>query len=242
MRETIQSIEKKANYSIPISKNDYEVDGILHCYKCNTPKECIVTFYWGDRKERCLCKCYEKRGSAKLDEINALREMCLPLSHQHNITFAKDDSRNPQLTEIAKRFVSGFANISKSGKGLIFCGIDSGKTFTALCIANALVDEGKKPYWLYFPAIVKELTGIYTNKRIYFNEMNGYNLIIIDGFEPNNTDVAYPLIETLNRATLPFIITTSLTKEEFQCSSDIAFERTFGTLKDRYFLFECKRE
>ena len=243
MRETIEQIHNKSVYAIPFFKDDYEVDGIMHCYKCKAPKETIVRFYWGTSKERCKCKCYEKRGSDRTDEISALREICLPHSITRNITFDKDDLRNPSLSKLGKKFINSFENMTRNGKGLLLYGTENGKTFTALCIVNALIDNGKWCYFGDFPTISNELKGIYSNKSMYCRDMLPFSLIVIDDLNPHSdTETASAIIDTINKANKPFLITTSLSKDEIENASDMDIQKTFGKLKGKYFLFECKGE
>ncbi len=65
----IDALEQKAADSIKAEQGDYVVDGLLHCHKCNTPKQCRVVLFGEERTVPCLCKCAVEESERKRLEL-----------------------------------------------------------------------------------------------------------------------------------------------------------------------------
>ena len=63
-------LEKRAEISITSNEGDYVLDGLLHCGKCNTPKQTKVEIFGKVRMPMCLCKCE----AARVERENQERE------------------------------------------------------------------------------------------------------------------------------------------------------------------------
>lgn len=61
LSKIIDGIEKKASESIRVEQGDYLLDGLWHCGKCHTPKQCRVEFAGIKKEPFCLCKCGEQQ-------------------------------------------------------------------------------------------------------------------------------------------------------------------------------------
>ena len=147
-----EAIEAKAAETIKKDQSDYEVNGLLYCGKCHTPKQARVKVLGMVRTPMCLCKCEkEKRDAAEakrkqreyMDEIKRMRSVGFPDSDMEKWSFNKDDQSNEKISTIAHRYVDNFDEMLSRGKGLLFYGqVGTGKTFISACIANALIDKG----------------------------------------------------------------------------------------------------
>ena len=133
--------------------NDYiGVDGLLYCGKCNTPKQCRITTFWGDRTVHQMCACAAGEYNAMREQvrrntlgmrISEMRAECFQDAALRRCTFDMNDNAMPEITDICRRYVLNFGTFRESGEGLLFYGpCGSGKTFFASCIANAVVDRG----------------------------------------------------------------------------------------------------
>ena len=229
---------------------DYEKDGLLYCGKCNTPKQVAVPLNGQITKPYCMCKCEteaynaeqaRKREIFRREEIERNRASGFLDLDMLNCRFEVDDRKNPKITDISQRYVEHFLTMRKKGKGLIYLGNSgTGKSFMAACIANALIDKGFKCLMTNFPRIINELTGIFEGKQAYIDSLNRYDLLIIDDLAVERdseytAEIIQNVIDSRYRSGKPLIITTNLTKSEYENPKNIKRERLFSRLYEMCF-------
>lgn len=226
---------------------DYVKDGLLHCGKCNTPKQIMINICGKFAKPYCMCKCEEEAERSRQKQVREIlhkeeieRNRCsgfLDIDMIH-CTFENDDNANPKISGIAKRYVEHFNTMYRKGKGLIFYGgTGTGKSFISACIANALIDKGHKCLVTNFPRIINELTGIFEGKQEYIDSLNNYNLLVIDDLAVEReteytAEIIQNVIDSRYRSGLPIIITTNLTINDIMYPNDIRKQRLFSRLKE----------
>lgn len=241
----LDTIEQNASESIKANEGDYEIDGLLYCVKCHTPKQCRVNIFGVERKPYCLCKCeIEKRDAEEAErkrqefeiKIAKFRKAGFPESKMQSWTFANDDGGNSHVTKIALNYVENFAEMRKRGKGLLLYGeVGVGKSYYAACIVNALIDRGYPCLMTDFPRLEKTISGMYDGKQEYIDGLNRFPLLVIDDLaRERDTDYMSEIVQDVvnNRylAGLPTIITTNLTAEEIKNPVDIRKQRTYSRL------------
>ena len=127
----IAAIEQRAAASIKTEAGDYEKDGLLHCGKCHTPKQCCVELFGAIRKPPCLCKCAvearEREAEARRQhefamQVQRYRSVGFPESEMANWNFAADDGSNPKMITAMQNYVEHFPEFRKQGKGLLLFG------------------------------------------------------------------------------------------------------------------------
>jgi DNA replication protein DnaC len=224
---------------------DYIKDGLLHCGKCNTPKQIMINICGKVAKPYCMCKCEEEAEKARQEQVREIlhkeeieRNRCsgfLDIDMRYS-TFDKDDRANPKISDIALRYVEHFGTMYRKGKGLIFFGnAGTGKSFLAACIANALIDKGYKCLMTNFPRIINELTGMFEGKQEYIDSLNNYDLLVIDDLAIERdteytAEIIQNVIDSRYRSGKPLIITTNLTKQEYENPKNIKKQRLFSRL------------
>ncbi len=133
-------------------------DGLIYCSVCGEPRqitECdpgiSAQFSTLGKPRACACmrqkqeerEVWIEKNRAEF-EVDKLRRLGLTSAAYRGYTFANDDGRNPNAAEIA-RFYTDTWTERKSGKapaGMLFFGDNGrGKSFTAGCIANAIIDR-----------------------------------------------------------------------------------------------------
>jgi DNA replication protein DnaC len=229
---------------------DYEKDGLLYCGKCNTPKQVAVPLNGQITKPYCMCKCEteaynaeqaRKREIFRKEEIERNRASGFLDLDMLNCRFELDDRKNTKISDISQRYVEHFLTMRKKGKGLIYLGNSgTGKSFMAACIANALIDKGFKCLMTNFPRIINELTGIFEGKQAYIDSLNRYDLLIIDDLAVERdseytAEIIQNVIDSRYRSGKPLIITTNLTKSEYENPKNIKRERLFSRLYEMCF-------
>ena len=224
--------------SATANEGDFVEDGLLHCGKCRAPKESKISFPWGEQVVRVMCKCEEEAFKTQIEEekqrhrdeyIRLLRETGLPYGLR-TATFENDNGSNTELTARAKRYADKWDEIREKNIGLLFWGgTGNGKTYTAACVANALIDKG-------IPAIVTSFSTIFgkgiDEREDYIQSLNRYELLVLDdlGAERNTPfamEVVYRVIDDRYTSGKPMIVTTNLTLEQLKKSDIVDYQRIY---------------
>ena len=236
--------------------DDFLKDGLLHCGKCRTPKQCNVEFMGKTYHPRCMCRCeVEKQEREKeleekrelLERVKRYRKMGFPESQMQYWTFDNDDKSNAKMSEMAKRYVKNFDSFYKQGKGLLLHGgVGTGKTYIACMIANALIDKGYPVLVTNFSRILNTLQGTF-EKQEYLDSLNQFKLLVIDdlGIERDTgfaKEQIFSIIDSRYRAGKPMIITTNLTMQKLATESDLADKRVYDRIIERCYPVEVVGE
>ena len=242
MTSFIGGLEKRAAEAIKADQGDYiGYGGLLYCHKCNTPKQCRISFLDMERTPPCLCKCAkeqiekeeaERRRIEFERKIREYRRIGFPESEMANWTFENADGSNEKIMTAMQRYVENFQEFREKGRGLLLFGtVGTGKTYAAACVANALIDKGYPCMVTRFADIAK---GIFDGK-FTCHDFNKYSLLVLDDLAAERKteymqEIVYNVIDSRYRAGLPLIVTTNLTSEELKHPTDISYQRTFSRL------------
>lgn len=251
----LEDIIQKANADLEVKEGDYYEDGLLHCGVCGWKKQTRINFGGKSRIVRCTCYCQEKayyaardaerESQRRLDRERA-RSSGFPDRAMMEWTFDADDGANPEFTAICKRYVEGFDDVYREGKGLLFYGgVGTGKTFMASCIANALIDKGNTALVTNFGRIANELQADFNHRQAYLDKLNQYSLLVIDDLATERDteymgEIVMNVIDSRYRAKKPLIVTTNLTGEDFTNPSDVRRQRVFSRLFEMCIPYEVK--
>lgn len=243
VKKEIDAVIYNAELNIKAEQGDYiGDDGLLMCGRCNTPKQCRVFILGEECTPMCLCKCQAERRDKEeterklADRVRKLRKLGLPDADMQAWTFANDDGKNKKVMGILQNYVEHFGEMHDSGKGLLlFGGVGTGKTYGAVCVANALISRGTSCLVTNFARLVNTIQGLYDGKQAYIDGLNRFSLLIIDDLaSERDTDymneVVYNIIDSRCRAGLPLIITTNLTAEELKRPSDLRKQRIYSRI------------
>lgn len=253
--KVLAAAEIAAANRVKAEQGDYIVDGLLYCGKCHTKKQTRVEIFGNVRTPYCLCKCEvakqeaeeERRRQREREErIKDMRRVGFPDDEMKNWTFERDDGENEKITDVARNYVKNFKTMREHGKGLLFYGtVGTGKTFTAVCIANALIDKGIPCLVTNFARLINTISGMYDGKQEYIDGLSRFDLLVIDDLATEadteyRNEIIFNVIDSRYRAGLPFIITTNLTAEELKKSADIKKQRIYSRLFERCIPLEVK--
>ncbi len=253
----MSALEKRAAESIKAEQGDYELDGLLHCCKCNTPKQTRVMLFGVERKPMCLCKCeVEKRDREEAERkriefqarVKEMRRVGFPEAEMQNWNFEHDDGESGQIITIAKNYVKNFDKMLEDGKGLLlFGGVGNGKTFASACIANALIDKGYPCMMTNFARIANTVQGMFDGRQDYYDSFNRFPLLVIDDLSAERKteymqEIVFNVIDSRYRAGLPTIVTSNLTADEIKNPADISYQRIFSRLLEMCVPIEVKGE
>lgn len=243
----------------PPQEGDYfDDEGFLVCGKCHTRKQCEVRTpaglfgpKAGTRKFPTLCACRQAEIEQEKRERQAQEEMRLVQDLKRNslmdnafreATFEsyrvdKDNARNFKL---CKRYAEHFDEMLEKNMGLLFYGdVGTGKSFSAACIANHLLDRRISVVMTSFIKLLDAMQNFGNDNDAMIRKMNRAKLLIIDDLGAERaTDFAlenvYHVIDSRVRESKPLIITTNLTLEEIRSPRDMKLSRIYDRLNGLY--------
>ena len=223
--KVINNIAAAANQAAQGNKEHLEADGLLHCDVCGEKTQTRVQVLGQERKVRCICRCVKekqereekaRREEQRLRRIKALRVQGFDKSEMQGWRFENDDGKNPKATTAARSYCERFKEFKEQGKGLLFHGsVGTGKTYTAACIANALIDKGVPVLMTNFSRIINTVQGRFEGRQEYIDSLNNFDLLIIDDLAAErNTEfvneIVFSVIDARYRSGLPLIVTTNV--------------------------------
>lgn len=224
-------------------------DGLLYCGQCNTRKEREIIWFDGKpKKVPVMCKCRAEEERLKKEQMQKEEEMRsiqrAKISSMMDDTFRTACFANYQIRngnerhlKVAKNYCIEFSKMYERNQGLLFWGtVGTGKSYTAACIANYLLEANTSVVMTSFVRILQEMQGFDREREETFtNKLNSVKLLIIDDLgAERSTDYAlekvYGIIDNRYRAKKPLILTTNLTLRQMQEATDIRYARIYDRI------------
>ncbi len=213
-------------------------DGLLYCGKCHTPKQSHGTGMLTGRLLSITCACKEKEIEAeaerdRLKRINELRICCLPAKgmREHTFELASESGH----IQKSRRYVQKWDKMQNDNIGLLFWGnVGTGKSFTAHCIANALIDQ-LIPVKIYSTSDLIERLKDRNKRDETLEKCRSAPLLILDDVGAEQ-DTSYArgqlcqVIDERNESGRPLIVTTNYTMNEIKDCHDPGMQRVFDRL------------
>lgn len=249
MSMSIETYAQRAAEVAHFVQGDYfGDDGLLHCHKCGTPKQCRINIFDTERIVCCLCKCAAEEREAEqrrrerqefLLRCEKYRRLGFSDEKMRNWTFANDDMSNPKITQAMKKYVENFNDLKSQGKGLLLYGsVGAGKTYAACEVANALIDKGHPVLVTNFIKLMNILQEQFNSRQTYIDSLNNFSLLVIDDLDAERDsdymiENVYNIVDARYRAGLPMVITTNLTGAQLKNPDSIGKERIYSRLLER---------
>lgn len=235
------------------SRNNYEEgdytdsEGFLCCGKCHTRKEFEITLPEGFGQERvkrvgvaCQCKKEEmekEKAAREREEFNRrmimLQKDGITDPAYLRYTFEHDDMRNPEVSQVCRKYVENWDDMMKDNIGILFYGgVGTGKSFLACCIANALLEKLVTVSVTNFPRILNRLQGFDEERQAFIDKLQRYKLLVIDdlGVERDTSysvEQVFNVVDTRSRSGMPLIVTTNLSMEDLKNPPSLAHSRIY---------------
>lgn len=230
----------------PIKEGDYVgEDGLVRCGVCGKRKQFRIDISGFKKIVPCICKCrsdeiekekqkdeYEQR----MHTINRLKDASMMANKFRDANFSgyKVRKENQEAYKLALNYVKKFREMKEKNQGLLLYGpVGTGKSFTAACIANALMEQNITVIMTSFVKILQDIgTG---DEASYIQILNSASLLIIDDLgAERNTDYAlekvYNVIDSRIRTDKPMILTTNLELSEMLQTTDIRYRRVYDRI------------
>lgn len=251
-RNALSGLFREASKPAEMQDGDYlGNDGLIYCGKCNKPKQTIIKLnsaVFGDKpplRVRVICDCQKAEIEARekdherqkmLQRISRFRSMSLMDEKYRDAMFKMyvENENNQKARKVAGKYVDNIDKMLRDNQGIIFYGpVGTGKSYTAACIANELLDQCVP---VIMTSFVKMLQKIQNGDEAEVLAMiNNAKLLILDDLgTERSTDYAlekvYNIIDSRSRAALPMILTTNLELSEMMQTTDIRYRRIYDRI------------
>lgn len=231
-------------------------DGLLYCGVCRTKKQTRLpaSDFTGGREiiVPCICKCKVEENKRKEEEEKKRQEMQrLERLKASSLMDAKlkaarldgyqVDGDNQKIYNLAGNYVKRFDEMYEKRQGLLFWGtVGTGKSYTAACIANELLDQMIPVVMTSFVKILQNIQGNPDEEERIMAGLNVAKLLIIDDLgAERSTDYAsekvYNIIDSRYLSGKPLILTTNMTLKDMQESEDIRYRRIYDRIFEMCF-------
>lgn len=231
-------------------------DGLLYCGVCRTKKQTRLpaSDFTGGREiiVPCICKCKVEENKRKEEEEKKRQEMQrLERLKASSLMDAKlkaarldgyqVDGDNQKIYNLAGNYVKRFDEMYEKRQGLLFWGtVGTGKSYTAACIANELLNQMIPVVMTSFVKILQNIQGNPDEEERIMAGLNTAKLLIIDDLgAERSTDYAsekvYNIIDSRYLSGKPLILTTNMTLKDMQESEDIRYRRIYDRIFEMCF-------
>lgn len=240
---------------------DVREDGVAYCPICHEPLQQRLDIDIDglrNRLVRVTCKCerdaYErqKEQERRLNDqmaIDRLRRMSLMDKQFERITFASfaETPDNSKLLKIGKKYSEHFDRMKEKNQWLLLWGNPgTGKSFTAACIANELIQKQIPVIMTSFVKLLAELQNFRDgeSEQSIIERINRADLLIVDDLgTERSTDYAlekvYNIVDSRYRSRKPMVLTTNLSLREMQTTCDIRYARIYDRIFEMCYPVEC---
>lgn len=231
----------------PIKEGDYTgEDGLIRCGVCGKRKQFRIEIAGLSKVVPCICDCraeeIEKERAKdehaqKMYAIKRLKDASMMASKFLDASLQNYIIReeNQDAYKLACNYVKRFSEMKKKNQGLLLYGpVGTGKSYTAACIANALMERNTTVIMTSFVKILQDINGA-ENEANYIRILNSVSLLIIDDLgAERNTDYAlekvYNVIDSRIRTNKPMILTTNLELSDMLQCTDIRYKRVYDRI------------
>ena len=248
--EEIRNIVGNMLDSIPepeMGPGDFVKDGLIFCGKCGMAKQKIIWIPWSKRQSKVpvTCKCRQEEMERRKQEqefeeqmrmIQRLKDASMMDSKYRDASFDRYEvtEENRKVKAACEQYVRNFDKMYDRNQGILFYGgVGTGKSYTAACIANALLSRKVTVIMTSFVKIMQALAT--TEEGELLTRLNSAKLLILDDLgAERKTEYAlekvYNVIDSRSRASKPMILTTNLKIGEMMDTADIGYRRVYDRI------------
>lgn len=229
-----------------LTEDYHDEEGYLCCGKCHTRKEREISLPFLDgtgqsyhRRVGVLCKCQEERCDQEEKEmamrehrqaVKRLQSVCFKSQAKTKQTFEAATRIPEEILEKAHSYVDNWQEMKRENTGLLFWGdVGTGKSFTAACIANALMEQEVS---VLMRNMGDFMSGDFEEREELCRSIASYGLVILDdlGMERGTEyglETAFRVIDARCESGKPTIITTNLSLQDLKTPKDLMHQRIY---------------
>lgn len=252
LRDIFNEIFGETGRSQPLENDFLGEDGLLYCGKCRTKKETRICFPTaaGNTEMKtvpCVCKCRQKElaEERRCDEYREKQQRICSLRQSSLIETKFKKARlssysvtddNCKVFDLAKKYVSEFKEMYRKNQGILFWGeVGTGKSYTAACIANELIENMHTVIMTSFVKILQDIQTMKVDEGVWIKRLQEAELLIIDDLgTERNTEYAlekvYNVIDSRYCSGKPLILTTNLVLKDMIQTADIRYRRIYDRI------------
>lgn len=179
-----------------IHEGDYkDADGLWHCGVCGKARQKKINSPYFHKTVWCICDCRareleERRRKEEYEEemhrVQRLKDASMMASKFRDAEFSVYQKRkeNQRAYDVSRKYVAQFRQMITEGNpktgerniGLVFYGpCGTGKSFTAACIANELIEQNISVVMTSFVKILQDIQG--QDEAAYIGMLNACSLL-----------------------------------------------------------------
>lgn len=227
---------------------DYMKDGLLHCGRCNTPKQALLSLpaLTGTDTPQpfpIACKCQQeadaraeaKQRAAEFKRILEIRWRDCG-AHDRELLkwrFSDDGGGQEKAINVCKRYCERWEEMLRENIGVLLFGlVGTGKSFAASCICNELLERRVSVAATSFARVLNVLQSSFAGRQEVLDRLGRFQLLFIDdlGAERGSEfslEQVFAAIDSRYRAKKPVVITTNLTLTQLENPENMAYARIF---------------
>lgn len=243
--------EMSDNVAEPANEVDFYVgdhrdeQGLVVCGGCGEHKQKIVPACFSGNPPHVVnvpCKC--ERAYASSSRMERARDECFPCGgFYRNAAFETDDKEDANRSRVCERFADIF-NPSLEAGLLLWGGAGSGKTFTAACIANRVMERGYSALMVDIGYVVSLMESSFEHRRSNLDHILGYDLLVIDDLGAQRTtgymmEHVYNVVNGRYNSGKPMVVTTNIPWRAMSEADDSSpWYRVFDRIIERCYPIE----
>ena len=240
--DAISQIMEAAEKNTQIREGDFQdSEGLWVCGKCHTRKQTRIDGVFGMLEPFCMCQCEQEAYNAKEERrkrqdafmrTRELRSAGIQDKALQVIRFEGSEMTD-QLTRCLQ-YAKRWPEMKEKNIGLLLWGdTGNGKTYSAACIANYLIERHVPCLMTSFPRILQ--SGFDSGALI--RDLKHYDMVIIDdlGTERQTEygqEVVFAIVDELWKRGKPVIVTTNMALEEIKNPKDMTYKRIYKRILD----------
>jgi len=231
------------------AKDRWTVKGELICGECGEMKmalldsKAIQAQFGGPRLFSVACRCRREESDAlyaaqRDAALKERREKAMPSARWRESRFEADDGRSRAIREMLEHYADRFSEMRDRNIGVALSGENgTGKTFWAACVANRLIDEGRRVKMATMASLVTGLSETGDRRSELLGEIEKADLLVIDdlGAERDTSfglEKAFEVLDVRYNCKKPVLLTMNLSKAELDDPIDMQHARIYSRVKE----------
>lgn len=243
--DVLNGVVKSAKGFIGDMYGSVDDEGFIVCEMCGKRKEKLIELAGRRMKVPVLCDCGVAERERRKREMIAdeeriyrsrLKEQSMMDASYADASFEKAsfEGENGRNVMACKKYAERFNDYFRDNQGLLLYGdVGTGKSYTAACIANQLMDRGASVLMTSFVKLVDLVRR--GNEEQIMDQIKNAKLVIFDDLgAERNTDYAlekvFDIVDTRYRTKKPMIVTTNIPLRDMTEETDIRYKRIYDRI------------